>query len=82
MSMIVCKEVIAFLDDYVAELLGPDRRAEFDRHLAVCASCVAYLASYRETIRMTRAASPAIEALPPELITAILATIARNTPHP
>ena len=75
----VCKEVIAFLDEYVEESLAPARRAQFDRHLAVCASCVAYLASYRETIRMSRAA---IEDLPPEVITAILSTIARNTPRP
>lgn len=76
--MIVCREVIAFLDDYVAETLPPPRRAEFDRHLAVCASCTAYLASYRETIRLAQqSAPPAIEDLPPELITAILATIAK-----
>jgi anti-sigma factor RsiW len=76
--MIVCREVIAFLDEYVEERLDGARRAEFDRHLAVCRSCVAYLGSYRETIRMARLASPAIEDMPPELITAILATIARN----
>lgn len=76
--MIVCREVIAFLDDYVAETLTAERRAEFDRHLIICRSCVAYLESYRETIRMAKAAPPAIEDVPPELITAILATLARN----
>jgi anti-sigma factor RsiW len=80
--MIVCREVIAFLDEYVEERIDGRRRAEFDRHLAVCDSCVAYLGSYRETIRMARAGSPAIEDVPPELITAILATLARNTPRP
>ena len=78
----VCREVIAFLDEYVDDRIDGNRRADFDRHLAVCDSCVAYLGSYRETIRMARAASPAIEDVPPELITAILATIARNTPRP
>jgi anti-sigma factor RsiW len=80
--MMVCREVIAILDDYVADLLAAPTRTALDRHLALCVSCVAYLASYRETIRMARAASAAIEDVPPELITAILATIARNTPRP
>jgi anti-sigma factor RsiW len=80
--MIVCREVIAFLDDYVAGELAIERREQFDRHLALCDSCIAYLATYRETIRVARAASPAIEDLPPDLITAILATIARNSPDP
>jgi len=75
----ICKEVIAFLDEYVAGQLNPERRAAFEHHLSRCDSCVAYLASYRETIRMARAATPAIEDVPPELITAILATIARNS---
>ena len=76
--MIVCKEVIAFLDDYVADELATERRAQFDRHLQRCDSCVAYLDSYRKTIILARAS---IEELPPELITAILATITRNSPE-
>ena len=76
----VCKEVIAFLDEYVAGELVPERRAEFDRHLAVCASCVAYLSTYRETILFAKASipSPEIEDVPAEVITAILATITRR----
>jgi len=76
--MIVCREVIAFLDDYVAEALPPPRRSEFDHHLTVCPSCVAYLATYRETIVLARGSAVEIEDVPPEVITAILATIARN----
>jgi len=76
--MSTCKDVITFLDDYVAETLPPERRESFDRHLAACASCVAYLASYRTTITLAKAT---IEDIPPEVITAILATLARNTPR-
>jgi len=76
--MIVCREVIAFLDDYVAGELALERRTIFDRHLSLCDSCVAYLATYRETILIARAASPAIEEIPPDLITTILATIAQS----
>ena len=76
---IVCREVIAFLDDYVADALAAEHRREFDRHLVICVSCVAYLASYRETIRLAKAAHPPeIEDVPPDVIAAILATITRE----
>jgi len=76
--MIVCREVIAFLDEYVAGSLPAERREEFDHHLTVCPSCVAYLATYRETIAMAKLSAVEIEDVPPEVITAILATIARK----
>jgi len=72
-----CREVLEFLDDYVAEALEPGRRDAFEEHLARCTSCVAYLASYRETIRAARHASAvAIEDVPEDVIAAILATLA------
>ena len=76
----ICRELIQFLDDYVEETVPAERRQEFDRHLAQCPSCRAYLASYRETIRMAKAAThtPEIEDVPPEVLTAILATLARK----
>jgi len=74
--MSTCEDVISFLDDYVAETLPPEPRASFDRHLAACPSCVAYLGTYRETIRLARLT---IEDIPAEVITAILTTLARNT---
>jgi anti-sigma factor RsiW len=79
-----CKELIDFLDDYVAGELPSDRHTRFDRHLRFCPSCRAYLASYRETISTARLAAPphpAIEDVPPELLTLILASVARNTGH-
>ena len=83
MSYITCRELISFLDDYLAgEVAGP-RLELFERHLSRCASCREYLKSYRETIRLARAATthPAVEEVPPELLTAILDTVARNTNH-
>ncbi|MBV8518834.1 MAG: zf-HC2 domain-containing protein [Acidobacteria bacterium] len=73
-----CHDVLTFLDDYVAGELAPDTRATFDRHLSVCPSCVAYLASYRETIAMARAAHrpPTLPTVPPELLAAIRTSIA------
>jgi hypothetical protein len=72
-----CQELIEFLGDYVAGDLPSERIAGFEKHLALCTSCVAYLSSYRETIRITQTTfSVEIETLPPDLLTAILATVA------
>ena len=70
-----CRELIAFLDDYIADGLPPERRQSFDRHLTVCPSCIEYLRGYRETIRLAKASATGIEDVPAELLTAILATI-------
>ena len=67
-----CREIIGFLADYIDRVLPPETIAEFERHLAVCASCVAYLASYKETIRAARIAEDVIADAPEELIEAIL----------
>jgi anti-sigma factor RsiW len=78
---ITCRELISFIADYVDGVLETDTLFEFERHLAVCPSCVAYLGSYRETIRVAKltAAAPdlLVEEAPAELIEAILA--ARNS---
>ena len=72
-----CREFIEFLDDYVAGELAAERRDAFQRHLSLCASCTAYLDSYRVTILAARGtAHPGIEDVPAEVLTAILATIA------
>jgi len=71
-----CREVLDFLSDYLDDALGADERAAFDRHLALCPPCVAYLEGFRETIRLSRASLHADEAsappVPDELVTAIL----------
>ncbi len=71
-----CSEIIGFLADYIDRVLPPETIAEFERHLALCASCVAYLASYKETIRAAREVArfdeQIVEDAPDELIEAIL----------
>jgi anti-sigma factor RsiW len=75
--MTTCRQFIEFLDDYVAGELAPERRDAFARHLSLCASCTAYLESYRITIAAARGAThTAIEDVPADVLTAILATIA------
>jgi len=77
--MITCRDLIRFLIDYTSGELPPTERAEFDRHLAVCPPCVAYLKTYEQTIRLGKAAMadgdddlPA--EMPEELVRAILAS--------
>ena len=71
---ITCREVAEFLDDYAEDRLGPDRRAVFERHLAICTDCEAYLASYRTTMQLAAAPDgPPPPDVPAELIDAILA---------
>ena len=76
---ITCREVITFLADYLAGELSPAQNHEFKRHLAVCPSCRAYIATYQETIRMARTAMIApemqVEDVPEDLIKAILASV-------
>jgi len=78
---ITCRELIAFIVDYLDGNLAADALHEFERHLAVCPSCVAYLASYKETIRMAKAAEEPPQALhddaPDDLIVAIVAATRR-----
>ncbi|HYU26849.1 MAG TPA: zf-HC2 domain-containing protein [Thermoanaerobaculia bacterium] len=73
-AYITCRELIDFIADYVAGELDAAARDDFERHLAVCPSCRAYLDSYRKTMALTRALAsdePA-EDVPEELVRRIL----------
>jgi anti-sigma factor RsiW len=63
--------------EYLNGELAPAEHAEFEAHLAECPWCVAYLQTYRDTIRLGKAAFAAADALPAdvpeELVQAILA---------
>lgn len=56
-----CRELIEFLADYLDNSLPDEQAREFQRHLSLCPSCVAYLDSYQTTIKLGKAAlaSPA-----------------------
>ncbi len=74
---ITCRELIEFLHLYLDGELPRDRIVEFERHLSVCDSCVHYLATYRETIALGRAACRDLDApvgpeVPDELVVAIV----------
>ena len=74
---ITCKELIDFLWAYVSDELSAEERSEFDRHLGVCSSCVAYLDSYKKTIEMEKAmvgkmADEECADVPEDLVQAVL----------
>ena len=74
---ICCRELTEFLDDYIEGRLSLERRAIFERHLAICPECGVYVASYRVTIALGKAAfeepdDPASKVAPEILVRAIL----------
>lgn len=80
---ITCQELIDFIASYRDNELSPDQRVEFERHLSVCPSCVAYLKTYEQTIALTRATGddPVPEEVPESLVRAILA-LRQGQPKP
>jgi anti-sigma factor RsiW len=67
-TYITCNEVITFLLAYLSGELPREKAHEFERHLAVCPSCVAYIKTYRETVKLGRGAlTEGPENVPPEL---------------
>jgi anti-sigma factor RsiW len=78
-----CRELIAFLADYLAGQLPAEERRVFEEHLAECPDCVAYLETYEATIRLGKDAFSSVQdtdcADPPEeLMAAILAARRRQ----
>ena len=71
---ITCNELLDFLYLYLENELPDDRRAEFDRHLAVCGPCREYIRQYQDTVRLGRSAysDPGATEVPEELVQAIL----------
>lgn len=54
---LTCRQVILdHLDDYLDGSLNPEVVEDFERHLAICPPCVAYLNTYKKTRELTRRA--------------------------
>jgi anti-sigma factor RsiW len=71
---VTCREVIGFIMDYLDGALAAGERSEFEKHLAVCRSCVAYLKTYEMTIRMESVTRIEDVTVPEELVRAILSS--------
>jgi len=54
---VICRDAIDVLADYLDGTMPPDLAAELERHLADCAPCRAYLATYRKTQALGAAAA-------------------------
>jgi anti-sigma factor RsiW len=54
---VICRDAIDVLADYLDGTMPPDLAAELERHLADCAPCRAYLATYRKTQELGAAAA-------------------------
>lgn len=70
--LLSCKDVLDFLDRYVAGELEPAEAKRFRWHLRLCRSCRAYLKSYETTIRLEAALDEPPEPVPEDLVVAIL----------
>jgi anti-sigma factor RsiW len=53
-SRITCEQATALLLDYITGTLDPATALVLERHLERCDDCVAFLQTYKETIRATR----------------------------
>jgi anti-sigma factor RsiW len=65
-----CQELVELVTDYLEDALPAPERARFDRHIAGCEHCTAYLEQMRTTIALTgrlRAEELAPEAVEPLL---------------
>jgi anti-sigma factor RsiW len=81
---VTCRELNDFLDDYESGELAAGERMRFEWHLAACRHCLAFLDSYRRTVRLGRTLcddpeGPTPPEVPEDLVRAILA--ARPSAH-
>ncbi len=74
-----CRDTNKLLLDYVEGTLQPEKRRKLDAHLADCPECQAFLATYRDTIRLTRGALPPENEMPPELRTRLVQFLKSNS---
>ena len=71
---LTCQQLIDFIMSYLDGELPADQRAEFDRHMSACRSCVDYLKTYEKTVLLTKecANDPVSDEVPESLVQAIL----------
>jgi anti-sigma factor RsiW len=70
MTDISCRAGVELLMDYLEGVVPEDMRTVLDAHVAGCAKCTAFVASYLATPRILRSATAA--AMPAELQRSLL----------
>jgi anti-sigma factor RsiW len=78
-----CRELSDVLMRYLDGEASAAEQASFERHLAACDDCVAYVAAYRETVRLGQGAfehpdEPVPDTVPATLVRAIRAARKRG----
>lgn len=78
-GVLTCRELVDSLDAYLEGELPRDRAELFERHLAACSDCGAYLEAYRSAIELGRGALLGARSteVPDELVDSILAALGR-----
>jgi anti-sigma factor RsiW len=71
---ITCRQLIDFVASYREHELTPEQHLEFERHLAVCPSCVAFMKTYEQSVLLAKASAddPVPDEIPEALVRAIL----------
>jgi len=75
--MITCEEFEGFVVAYLEDQLPQRQRSVFEFHLKICRECRDYLAAYRRTVELGKAAfaepaAPMPDDVPDDLIKAVL----------
>lgn len=78
MKEVVCASGVELLMDYVDDVLPSDVRAALDEHVAGCARCAAFVASYLAVPRILREASAVT--LPADVEASLKAFLRARTP--
>ncbi|HZC06854.1 MAG TPA: zf-HC2 domain-containing protein [Ktedonobacterales bacterium] len=52
MRELTCKELVELVTAYFEDALPEDEHARFERHLAICPGCSAYVEQMRQTIAL------------------------------
>ena len=79
-GMITCEEFEAFILAYLDNELPQRQRTIFEVHIRMCRECRDYLAAYRRTTELGRAAmlpdsDAVLDDVPQDLVTAILTSL-------
>lgn len=72
-TRVTCEQATALLLDYITGALDPVTTLVLERHLERCVDCVAFIQTYKETIRATRTLR--YEDMPGELQNRLLQTL-------
>ena len=59
---LVCRDAVELVTEYLEAALDPSRASAFERHVAGCDGCAAYVAQIRTTIRVVRSVGAARDA--------------------